>query len=258
MLRVGACQTPELLEDVPAALAVVESFAAAEQATGVDLLLFPECFLQGYLVTGDYLARTAFDLDSPEFGDVLARLAPLRQTLVLGLIERDGSRFFNAAVVITRGELIGVYRKTHLTAGERAFTPGAEYPVFDLNGVRFGLNICHDTRFSDAARAVAAQGAGLLLVPAQNMMGRAKADFWRPLHNAIRAERARETGMWLISADVTGERDGQRVGLGPTSVISPDAVVVAQVPLTTVGMVTADIRPPDISPAPRSSEPARA
>jgi predicted amidohydrolase len=46
-LRIGACQTPELLEDVPAALAMVESFGAEAYAADLDLLLFPECFLQG-------------------------------------------------------------------------------------------------------------------------------------------------------------------------------------------------------------------
>lgn len=64
---------------------------------------------------------------------------------------------------------------------------------------------------------------------------------WKDLHHAIRAERVRETGMWLVSADVTGERDESRVGWGPTSVISPRAEVVAQVPLMTTGMVVADI-----------------
>ena len=239
MLRIGACQTPELLEDVPAALTMVESFAA--QAPEVDLLLFPECFLQGYLVSPSYVAGNAFALDSPEFGEVLGRLAPLRPTLVLGVIEQDGPHYFNSAVVITRGEITGVYRKTHLVLGEQTFTAGSEYPVFDLDGVRFGINICYDTRFSEAARSVAAQGADLLLVLSQNMMDRQKAEFWQPMHNAIRAERARETGMWLASADVTGRRGADRIGLGPTSVISPDAVVVAQVPAHTVGMVTAEI-----------------
>jgi len=240
-LRVGACQTPEVLGDVPAALAVVESFAAG--AEDVDLLLFPECFLQGYLVTDHHLSRTAYALGSPAFGEILARLAPLRPTLVLGMIERQGAKFYNSAAVITGGEVVGVYRKTHLTLGERAFAAGAGYPVFDLNGVRFGINICNDTRFSAAAEAVAAQGGQLLLVPAQNMIRNAGADFWKPLHNAIRAERARATGMWLISADVTGRRDDQRIGYGPTSVISPQARVVAQVPTLTVGMVTAEVRP---------------
>jgi predicted amidohydrolase len=232
-----------LLEDVPAALAMVESFATEAAAADLDLLLFPECFLQGYLVTPDYLSRNAFALSSAAFGEILTRLATIKQTLVLGVIERQSERFFNSAAVISGGAVLGVYRKTHLTSGERTFTPGTSYPVFELKGIRFGINICYDTRFSEAAQAVAAQGASVLLVLAQNMMRRTNAEFWKPLHNEIRAERARETGMWLISADVTGQRDDQRVGYGPTSVISPQANVIAQVPLMTVGLVTAEVGP---------------
>jgi len=240
-LRIGACQTPELLADVPAAVDLVESFAAEADAADLDLLLFPECFLQGYLVTRDYLDRNAFELDSAAVGAILARLAPIRQTLVLGLIERQHGRFFNSAAVIAQGEVVGVYRKTHLTDGESTFTPGSAYPTFERNGVRFGINICYDSQFPAAARAVAAQGGQVLLVPAQNMMRRASAEKWKPLHNSIRAERVRETGMWLISADVTGQRDDDRIGYGPTSVIDPQARVIAQVPTLTVGMVTAEI-----------------
>ena len=47
--------------------------------------------------------------------------------------------------------------------------------------------------------------------------------------------------MWLVSADVTGARDASRIGYGPTSVMNPNAEVVAQVPMMTVGMVVADI-----------------
>jgi predicted amidohydrolase len=240
-LRIGACQTPELLEDVPAAMALVESFAARADAADLDLLLFPECFLQGYLVTPDYLDRNAFELDSAAFQGVLARLSSIRQTLVLGLIERQRDRFFNSAAVITAGHIVGVYRKTHLIDGESAFTAGSTYPVFDLKGVRFGINICYDTQFPDAARAVAAQGGQALLVPAQNMMRRANAELWKPLHNTIRSDRVRETGMWLISADVTGQRDPHRIGYGPTGVLNPAAEVIAQVPTSTVGMAVAEV-----------------
>lgn len=47
--------------------------------------------------------------------------------------------------------------------------------------------------------------------------------------------------MWLVSADVTGERGDDHVGLGPTSVINPQGEVVAQAPLMATGMVVADI-----------------
>jgi hypothetical protein len=45
----------------------------------------------------------------------------------------------------------------------------------------------------------------------------------------------------LVSADVTGARDESRVGYGPTSVMTPQAEVVAQVPTMSVGMVVAEI-----------------
>ncbi|SFE33421.1 Predicted amidohydrolase [Actinoplanes philippinensis] len=240
-LRVGACQTPELLGDVPGALALVESFAGRPAASGLDVLLFPECFLQGYLLTPEHLRDAAIDLGSPEFAAILRRLAPIRPIVVLGLIERRGDDLFNTAAVISGGAVLGAYRKNRLVDGERVFTPGRDFPVFDARGVRFGINICYDTQFPETAAAVAAQGARVLLVASQNMMRRAVADHWRPLHNTIRAQRARETGMWVVSADVTGERGEDRIGYGPTSVIAPSGEIVAQVATGTVGMVTAEI-----------------
>ncbi len=236
-MRVGAVQTPEILGDVDAALGVVEDFARQP----VDLLLFPECFLQGYAVTEEHVRGQAFEIGSPAFDAVLARLAHLRPRLVLGLIERAGDAYYNTAVVIAGGSVVGRYRKTFLTAGEQVFTAGDEYPVFACGGVRFGINICYDTQFPAAAAAVAAGGAQVLLVPAQNMMPRDKAIYWQHRHNEIRASRARETGMWLVSADVTGERDPDRVGLGPTCVLNPAGEVVAHVPIGRPGVVMADI-----------------
>jgi predicted amidohydrolase len=240
-VRVGACQTPELLGDVPAALALIEGFAANADAAGVEVLLFPECFLQGYLVTGSHLQAHAIGLDSAAFDTILARLAPIRQTLVFGVIERRAGRLYNTAVVVCRGRLVGAYRKVHLTAGEAIFTAGDSFPVFDAGGVTFGINICYDTQFPDAAAAVAARGARMLLVPAQNMMRRHVAEQWRHRHHQIRAQRVHETGLWLVSADVTGRRGRQRVGYGPTSVINPRSDVVAQVPTMIIGMAVADI-----------------
>ncbi|MGC4897616.1 hypothetical protein [Micromonospora sp. DT31] len=63
-MRIGACQTLEILGDVDAAVTVIQDFADRADAAGVDLLLFPECFLQGYLVTGEHVHRHAFDVRS--------------------------------------------------------------------------------------------------------------------------------------------------------------------------------------------------
>jgi predicted amidohydrolase len=240
-MRVGACQTPEILADVDAALQVLHEFTVRAEAVDLDLLMFPECFLQGYMVTEQHVRDQAFELGSPEFAVVLARLGAVRPMLVFGMIERAGGSYYNTAVVVQSGQVVGAYRKTFLTAGEPVFTPGTAYPVFDCATVPFGINICYDTQFPSAAAAVADGGARVLLVPAQNMMRRDKALLWHGRHNQIRAQRARETGMWLVSADVTGERGATQIGLGPTSVINPAGDVVVQVPVGTIGMTTADI-----------------
>ncbi|MEU8655866.1 carbon-nitrogen hydrolase family protein [Actinoplanes philippinensis] len=241
MVRVGACQTPEILGDPAAALDCVEQFAAHGAAREADLLLFPECFLQGYLTDDQHVSQHALELDSPGFAAVLRRLAPVEATLVFGVIEADSGLFFNTAVVVDRGQLVGRYRKTRLMPGETVFTAGEDYPTFVLRGLlRYGINICSDTQFPEPAARVAAQGANVLLVAAQNMMRRPTATRFKDLHHSMRADRARETGMWLVSADVTGTRE-DRIAYGPTSVLSPQGDVVAQVPLLTTGMIVADI-----------------
>lgn len=235
MPAVAAYQTPEILGDVPAALDYMRS---AARDCDADLLLFPEAFLQGYLAEPSHVARHAID----DLTTILRHLIRVRPALVFGVLERRGANFYNSAVVVKGGQLLGVYRKTHLYGSELSvFTAGHSYPVFDLDGIRFGLNICYDTRFPDAAAAVAGKGAQALLVPAQNMMPRERALEWQGKHNEIRRERCRETGMWLVSSDVTGVRGDDRIGLGPTCAIDPTGQVVAQVPLGSPGAVTVQI-----------------
>lgn len=72
------------------------------------------------------------------------------------------------------------------------------------------------------------------------MHRRKTAKALKNLHNSVRGERCRETGLWLVSADVTGERDG-RISWGPTAVLDPAGEVVAQLPLEKAGLLVVDI-----------------
>jgi predicted amidohydrolase len=196
--------------------------------------------LQGYLTDPVLARRHAIDLASEQFSAVLAALRDLNPTVVFGLIETDGKDLFNTAVVVRGGRLHGRYRKNRILLAERVFGIGEEWPVFEAGDLRFGINICADTGVPEPAAAVAAMGARLVVCPANNMLPRATAEAWRDRHNEIRARRARENGIWLISSDVTGERD-DRVSYGPTAVIDPAGHVVAQLPLTQVGVLCAEI-----------------
>jgi predicted amidohydrolase len=239
-VRIAAAQTVEFREDVEAALTCAAEVAARAEAEGAALLSFPEGFLQGYLTEESPARRNALNLASPAFEAVLDRLPRTGPMIVMGLIEEEDGRLFNTAVVVDRRTVIGRYRKAHLLGGERIFDPGRETPVFEVDGLRFGINICFDTNFPQAARKVADLGASLLVCPANNMLLRQTAQAFRETHNAARGERCRETGLWLVSADVTGERDG-RVSWGPTAVLNPAGEVAAQLPLGRPGLLVFDI-----------------
>ena len=222
-------------------------FAKEAEDKSVELLLFPECFLTGYILNESYAANYSYDFESERFAAILKQLEHTKPVLVFGVNERKSEKYFNSAVVVNKGEIIGTYRKTHLIdPNELFYTPGNDYPIFEIRGLKYGINICYDTQFSDAAKAIADQGAQLLLSPAQNMLRRETAEYWKNKHSEICVERVKETGLWFIRSDVTGVRPPgeygvERVGYGPTLALNPKAEVVAQVPLMTVGMITVDI-----------------
>lgn len=239
MVRVATAQTPEFRNDVASALDWAANVVVTATAKGAALLCFPEGYLQGYL-TDASAHDVAIDLNSDAFVSIASRLSRPGLTIVLGLIERGRDQVYNSAVVIADGRLSGRYRKINLLDGERVFTPGTESPTFEAGGLRFGISICFDTNFPTAAAALRDRGAVLIVCPANNMMPAERAAIWKDRHNSERGERCRETGLWLMSADVTGSRDG-RVAWGPTAVLDPSGEVAAQLPLGEPGLLIFDL-----------------
>lgn len=239
-VRIAAAQTVEFREDIDAALNCVTDVAARAETEGALLVCFPEAFLQGYLTDEAPARRNALDLASPAFAAVLNRLPKTGPMIVMGMIEVEEGRLFNTAIVVNHGAVVGRYRKAHLLAGEKIFDAGRDSGVFEVGGLRFGINICNDTNFPAAARKVADLGASLIVCPANNMHRRETAEALKDMHNSVRGERCRETGLWLVSADVTGERDG-RISWGPTAVLNPAGEIATQLPLDKAGLLVFDI-----------------
>jgi predicted amidohydrolase len=211
------------------------------QQVGASLVTFPECFLQGYDVSSAHVTSTALDLSGAGFARILHTLSDLDPLIVLGFIERDTGGFYNSAAILRHGRLLAHYRKRHLLESERAvFGTGNESPVVDVDGLLVSVNICYDLQFSEASSAAARIGARVLACPCNNMLPRESAERWKWNHNEIRSARARESKVWLVSADVTGERDG-RISYGPTAVISSNGTILSQVPLLAEGTAIAEV-----------------
>lgn len=240
-MRVATCQLPEVRGDVPRALSLMSDYALEAERRGADLVCFPECFLQGYDIRSEHIASVAAELGSPIIDDVLRSLSSVRPVIVVGLIERADGVTHNSALAIQGGTVIAHYRKTHLLKGEASvFKRGSGFPVFDVRKTKVGINICHDLSVPESVEAAAASGVTVLVCPCNNMLPRVIAEEWKCRHNEIRSRHAKAHGLWIVSSDVTGERD-QCVSYGPTAVIDPTGAIIAQVPLQEVGMVVAEI-----------------
>lgn len=238
--KIAVCQVPDIRENIDVSLGWIKRFTRQAESNGVALICFPECFLQGYLTEPNLAQKYAINLNSSAFDTILTQLAKYQSIIVFGLIEKENENLFNTAVVIKAGKLIGKYRKTHLLKGERIFKAGTEYPVFEIDGLKFGINICYDTQFAESSANLAKQGANLILCPSNNMMRYQTAEKYKYLHHEMRIERIKENKVWLLSADVTGEGNG-RIGYGPTSAINPNGEIIAQIPLMETGMVIVEV-----------------
>lgn len=116
------------------------------RALGADLIAFPEMALTGY-PPEDLLLKPQFVQDSLKFRDqVVAQTQDI--AVVLGCVDRN-EHLYNAAAVACDGKLIGVYHKIYLPNygvfdERRYFEPGRECPVYVINGVSVGINVCED------------------------------------------------------------------------------------------------------------------
>ena len=105
----------------------IEKAVTLIQRTDAEIIVLPELFNTGYLITSK---KEAFDLSEPLPGgkttEELSAIARKKNVhIVAGLIERHAEDLFNSAVVISPSGYLGKYRKIHLFNEEKLwFQPG--------------------------------------------------------------------------------------------------------------------------------------
>jgi len=127
--RVAACTIPVVDAD-PAANArtVIEQVRACHD-DGVAVAVFPELCLSGYAIDDLFLQRPLMDAVETAIQAVVVASEELLPVIVVGAPLRHGSRLLNTAVVIHRGEILGVAVKSYLPTyrefyERRWFAPG--------------------------------------------------------------------------------------------------------------------------------------
>lgn len=132
-----------------------------------DIIILPELSMCGYLFGNrkELLSCAETVPSGISTQNMLALSKEYSCTIIFGLAEREHEKVFNTAVIVSKGSYIGKYRKIHLSDFEkRLFDRGNENLVFEVDGVKIGIQICFDLWFPEVSREQLRMGADLLCV----------------------------------------------------------------------------------------------
>ncbi|QZQ56461.1 carbon-nitrogen hydrolase family protein [Curtobacterium sp. TC1] len=243
-------------DDSAANLETVRAAAVDAAARGAALLVTPEYSSYFTAEIDDRFVAAAQPLDGPFVSGLQDIARDTGVALVVGIAETTEAetteaatteaatteaattdaaatagptRFRNTLVaVLPTGELAATYRKVHLydafgsRESDRIESGDPEQlPVFELEGVRIGLETCYDLRFPEVTRRLAAPehgAADVVVLPAEWVRGPGKEHHWRTLLTA----RAIENTVWVVGVGQTPP-----VGIGASVVLDPSGVAVA-------------------------------
>lgn len=263
VVKVAVAQFNPWVGDLARNVARIEALARQAHAQGVRLLVTPELSLCGY-PPEDLLLRPAFLQACEEALQQCAlRLADLEGLHVVVGHPRAGSgqgdvrtksvivpQRVNAASVLAGGRVQATYAKRELPNYQvfderRYFVSGRELGlgpvVFEVQGVRFGLNICEDAWFAEPARSAQQAGAQVLLVlnASPYHLGKVHEREQRM------AERSRACGLPLIYAHQVGGQD-EVVFDGASFAIDADGTVKARAPMFEEHLLVLEVTPSGI------------
>jgi len=207
-MKIAGVQMDVSFGQVDANLEKMAAFLRRTTRDGAVLTVFPECSATGYCFNDLAEAQSVASTVPGPVTDAMTRACKSVESFaVFGMVEADGERVFNSAVLVGPAGVVGCYRKIHLpflgldqlsTSGDRPFA------VYDAGGLRVGMNICYDAAFPEAARSLALLGADVIVLPTN----------WPPGSECTAAccinARALENGVYYLAVNRVGTERGFR------------------------------------------------
>ena len=199
------------------------------------------------LIAFSELAFTPFYPQKPSIGNNLDLAEPIpgptteyfselakeaNVVVVLNLFEKKGNDTFDSSPVINSdGKLLGVTRMVHIMEGpcfheQGYYTPGAgDTLVYDTAVGKIGVAICYDRHYPEYMRALALQGAEVVVVPQAGAVGE-----WPPgLFEAEMRVAGFQNGYFTALCNRVGKEDCVEFE-GKSFITAPDGKIIAQAP----------------------------
>jgi predicted amidohydrolase len=223
----------------------IKRLMSEASAQGAVIVCFPEAYLPG--LRGQDFEVCPFDEAQQE--RVLQAVAQWARTYALATIlsmERltETGRQIVAVVMDARGQLQGYQTKNQLDPSEdRFYVPGKTRRLFEINGLKFGVAICHEGwRYPETVRWAAVRGAKIVFHPqhAGNEKAGVRLTQWGaasgPYYEKAMMMRSLENTIYFASVNYA-----LRFQESATSLIAPSGQCQAYLPYGQEGVLVQDI-----------------
>jgi len=163
-----ALASPCIAASLDEGLEKIKCLLSKASSQGAEIVCFPEAYLPG--LRGQDFEVLPFDQTEQE--RTLRAVAQWARTYEIATIlgtERltEAGRQIVAVVMDARGQIQGHQTKNQLAPTEDQFyVPGKTRQLFEINGIKFGVAICHEGwRYPETVRWAAARGAKIVFHP---------------------------------------------------------------------------------------------
>jgi predicted amidohydrolase len=260
-IKVAAAQMGPNNEGVSREEIVERMMDLLEQAVReqVELIAYPEMALTTYFpkkIRKDFDQFFETDLPPKALEPLLRRAAEARVGVHVGFCEKADGKYFNTALLTDRdGRLCGTFRKIHLPGTKAAdgfaqvyepyyFEHGdTGYKVFDAAGARMGIAICQDRRYPESYRALALQGAEIILIGYNTPLSPLALD----LNELCMRSGAYANACFVVGVAKAGVEDGMEL-IGGSAIISPLGQIIARAATSGDELIAARIDLDQIAP----------
>ncbi|KAA9036511.1 carbon-nitrogen hydrolase family protein [Ginsengibacter hankyongi] len=216
--------------------------AVNEQA---EIICFPESYIPGYPAEEFQVEKSSPEKMRSALDKVCTMAANNSITVILPMNWYNAHGLLNVAFVISsEGEVLGHQTKNQLDPTEdNIWIPGTERNIFEVNGVKFGITICHEGfRYPESVRWAAMNDAKIVFHPqctASNASGPQLSEWGNkdnPYYEKAMMMRAMENTIYFASVNY-----GMRFQESATSLIAPDGKCLKHQAYGKEGVIVADI-----------------
>ena len=258
-LKVAVAQFEPKDGDKAYNLSVIDRLTGEARQQSAEVISFHEMSITAYTffqdLSKDEVLGLAEEVPSGASCQALIEIAKRHQMTVLaGLVEYDAGEIYNTYICVDETGLIAKYRKLHPFISQY-MSPGNEYVVFEIKGLKCGILICYDNNIIENVRATVLSGADIIFAPhvtgctPSAMPGRGYVDdsFWQNRQadpQALRDEfngpkgrgwlmrwlpaRAYDNGVYYVFSNPIGY-DGEHLKNGNSMILDPYGELLSEV-----------------------------